>query len=208
MSSIDDILSWGAVKEHRAVLALDPASDCADAGALRKAYLKQSLICHPDRCNHPRATEAFQFVAEAYDVLSSGRPTNDMEDVTKVSLGEAFKMFSESMSQYATENGIEVSGQGDSVFDHMSQAFLFVDGFIGGLKKHNSSHEEKPPGRLKRWAENMATLGSIARQWSAIAEATRKEREAKEKEDRENGTDMPPKHHQKFNKKPPTSPSE
>jgi curved DNA-binding protein CbpA len=37
---------------------------------LRSSYKRLALTCHPDKCRHPRAEEAFKAVAKAYDVLS------------------------------------------------------------------------------------------------------------------------------------------
>mmetsp|Transcript_805 Transcript_805/g.1163 ORF Transcript_805/g.1163 Transcript_805/m.1163 type:complete len:281 (-) Transcript_805:117-959(-) len=40
-----------------------------DKAAMRRAYLKRSVKVHPDKNQDPRATEAFQKVAEAWNVL-------------------------------------------------------------------------------------------------------------------------------------------
>lgn len=41
-----------------------------DQEALKRAYRKVALKVHPDRCKHEKATEAFQKVSHAYEVLS------------------------------------------------------------------------------------------------------------------------------------------
>ncbi|EAU85634.2 hypothetical protein CC1G_06347 [Coprinopsis cinerea okayama7 len=49
-----------------------PNSPTLDKMTLRRAYLSRSRACHPDKFpGNPRATEAFQRVAVAYDVLST-----------------------------------------------------------------------------------------------------------------------------------------
>mmetsp|Transcript_11695 Transcript_11695/g.29582 ORF Transcript_11695/g.29582 Transcript_11695/m.29582 type:complete len:109 (-) Transcript_11695:820-1146(-) len=42
----------------------------SDEATLKKAYKKLALQFHPDRSKDPHATEKFQKVSEAYDVLS------------------------------------------------------------------------------------------------------------------------------------------
>jgi curved DNA-binding protein CbpA len=52
------------------VLGVSPQIIQIDQSSLRKAYLKTSVAVHPDKCNHPQATQAFQRVAEAWGTLS------------------------------------------------------------------------------------------------------------------------------------------
>ena len=42
---------------------------CSDDD-IRRGYKKMAMKVHPDRCKHPRATEAFQKVSHVYQVLS------------------------------------------------------------------------------------------------------------------------------------------
>lgn len=67
-------------EEHYAVLEILNACShyqvldvpiTVESAALRRAYLTKSVQVHPDKCNHPKATEAFQRVAEAWTVLSN-----------------------------------------------------------------------------------------------------------------------------------------
>lgn len=62
--SIDKIIS---AKDHYAVLNV-PIN--IEASKLRRAYLTASVKVHPDKNSDPRATQAFQRVAEAWNVLS------------------------------------------------------------------------------------------------------------------------------------------
>mmetsp|Transcript_6387 Transcript_6387/g.13160 ORF Transcript_6387/g.13160 Transcript_6387/m.13160 type:complete len:275 (+) Transcript_6387:84-908(+) len=64
---IDEILH---ATTHYDVLGVDSMD--LDTAALRKAYLRRSLKIHPDKSNDPRAKEAFQKVAQAWQVLSDG----------------------------------------------------------------------------------------------------------------------------------------
>lgn len=66
--------------EHEVVIEILNASthyevlgvpETVDSAALRRAYLTKSVQVHPDKCNDPKATEAFQRVAEAWQVLSN-----------------------------------------------------------------------------------------------------------------------------------------
>ena len=41
----------------------------SSGGDVRKSFQKMSLLIHPDKCQHPGATEAFQVVRSAYDIL-------------------------------------------------------------------------------------------------------------------------------------------
>lgn len=66
-SSIDDVLD---APDYYAVLGVPETLE--DIGALRRAYLSKSVQVHPDKNGDPRATEAFQKVAEAWNVLSDG----------------------------------------------------------------------------------------------------------------------------------------
>ncbi|GBG25751.1 DnaJ protein-like [Hondaea fermentalgiana] len=122
---------------------------------LRKAYLKRSMECHPDKTSHPRATEAFQRVAEAYDTLGDSlkRAQYDAREQTsspynfrqhgdtvvmEMSADQAFAMFAQAMNQYAEEHGIEHERQ-TTIFDHLASAFLYVDGWI------NPQHHNPTP---------------------------------------------------------------
>ena len=40
---------------------------------VRKAYRGVAIKVHPDKCSDPQATEAFQILSEAFDVLSNSR---------------------------------------------------------------------------------------------------------------------------------------
>jgi curved DNA-binding protein CbpA len=113
---------------------------------LRKAYLKRSMKAHPDKNTDDvaRATEAFQKVAQAYDVLGDPdkRKQYDMissvggswsdngtfggAEPVPVSPAEAFAMFTQAMEQYAREQGIETERQ-ETVFDSIASGLLAVD---------------------------------------------------------------------------------
>lgn len=62
---IEDILN---ASNHYKVLSV---SESVQGPELRRAYLTKSVQVHPDKCSDPRATEAFQRVAEAWTVLSN-----------------------------------------------------------------------------------------------------------------------------------------
>lgn len=62
---IEEILN---ASDHYKVLSVPESVDSAQ---LRRAYLTKSVKVHPDKCSDPRATEAFQRVAEAWTVLSN-----------------------------------------------------------------------------------------------------------------------------------------
>merc|ERR1719174_1762987 len=40
-----------------------------DRATVRKKYRLVALSCHPDKCKHPKATEAFQLLSEAFECL-------------------------------------------------------------------------------------------------------------------------------------------
>ena len=63
---IDEILQ---ASTHYDVLGVEDSMK-EDTAALRKAYLRRSLRIHPDKSDDPRAKEAFQKVAQAWQVLS------------------------------------------------------------------------------------------------------------------------------------------
>lgn len=60
---IDSILEAETLYEVLQVKKTDDLS----AAVLRKAYLKRSMQCHPDKSSHPRATEAFQVSPHSCD---------------------------------------------------------------------------------------------------------------------------------------------
>lgn len=66
---------------HYQVLGVDPSID--DAATLRRAYLTKSVQVHPDKCNDPQATQAFQRVAEAWTVLSDAEMRRDYDESLK-----------------------------------------------------------------------------------------------------------------------------
>jgi hypothetical protein len=49
--------------------ALGLPAEAAEAGAVKTAYRKAALQCHPDKSDDPRAEQAFKQLAEAYEVL-------------------------------------------------------------------------------------------------------------------------------------------
>jgi curved DNA-binding protein CbpA len=55
-------------KDHFSVLGLEPKRCCGSM--LRKAYRHTALKVHPDKCDEPRAIEAFRRLQEAFAVLS------------------------------------------------------------------------------------------------------------------------------------------
>ncbi|OHT06778.1 hypothetical protein TRFO_05468 [Tritrichomonas foetus] len=48
---------------------LNVSSDCS-SNEIKKNYRKLAIQVHPDRCQHKRATEAFQRISHAYQILS------------------------------------------------------------------------------------------------------------------------------------------
>ncbi|KAI8371596.1 uncharacterized protein BYT42DRAFT_580810 [Radiomyces spectabilis] len=64
---VDDILT---ATDYYQVLSVTPSCSKED---IRKAYIKKSRVCHPDRFvpAYPRATESFQLLALAYETLSN-----------------------------------------------------------------------------------------------------------------------------------------
>ena len=68
---IDRILNAGAC--HYAVLGLARG---ASEGEIKKAYHRACLAVHPDKCEDARATQAFQAVQRAFDVLKDATTRN------------------------------------------------------------------------------------------------------------------------------------
>jgi len=75
--------------EHDAVTEILNASDhyqvlgvpeTVQSAALRRAYLTKSVQVHPDKCSDPKATEAFQRVAEAWTVLSDDETRREYDE--------------------------------------------------------------------------------------------------------------------------------
>eukprot|EP00041_Stephanoeca_diplocostata_P037543 m.1424087 g.1424087 ORF g.1424087 m.1424087 type:complete len:564 (-) comp25059_c0_seq5:5-1696(-) len=68
------VIELGALDEHAAILNLAagkvPITTESSVSVMRKAYLKLSLVLHPDRCRHPDATKAFQALVRAFERLS------------------------------------------------------------------------------------------------------------------------------------------
>merc|ERR1719471_1948119 len=58
-------------KDFYSVLGVDRG--CSDEKAMKKAYRKKALKCHPDRNKAPGAEEAFKKLSKAYDCLRDKR---------------------------------------------------------------------------------------------------------------------------------------
>ncbi|KAJ3342354.1 DNA-directed RNA polymerase III subunit RPC3 [Gonapodya sp. JEL0774] len=72
---------------------------------IRKAYLGRSRTCHPDRCSHPRATEAFQCLATAYETLRqpTSRRLYDLQGEKPSTLSNPDETFSTAMAQVVAD---------------------------------------------------------------------------------------------------------
>lgn len=74
---IKRILELDELDEHASILniAIKPGDSSITSqtptGLIRKAYLKLSVMIHPDRCKHSDATKAFQALVKAFDRVSS-----------------------------------------------------------------------------------------------------------------------------------------
>lgn len=162
MAAVDEIL---AATSLYSVLGVDPADLSESSAGLRRAYLRRSMQVHPDKSPHANATQAFQRVAEAYDVLSdpskkaeydvsTGRGSRRRRPgagsggagvdvvVVEVPLEQAFEMFSSAMDQYAQEQGIEHTRQ-TTVFDRVASALLFVDGWINPEARRAAARQKE-----------------------------------------------------------------
>ena len=73
---ITDVLRFLAAGDCHAVLAIGPS---ATTNEIKKAYLTACRKFHPDKCSDDRATQAFQAVLEAYEVLSGTRPMQPLD---------------------------------------------------------------------------------------------------------------------------------
>mmetsp|Transcript_24927 Transcript_24927/g.40401 ORF Transcript_24927/g.40401 Transcript_24927/m.40401 type:complete len:213 (-) Transcript_24927:3578-4216(-) len=203
MSVVDEVLESTSLYR---VLGVNPDIPGSE---LRKAYLKRSMKCHPDKCAHPRATEAFQHVAEAYEILSDPAKRSEYDITTnrgnsshvfgqhniEVTPEQAFNMFAQAMEQIARDKGINYERK-DTVFDSLAWGFRYVDSWINPLeedKKENDTADKSkdadkekgennvPLSRLQYWANNLVTMGTIVSTASSIVKAQREEREAEEK---------------------------
>lgn len=75
---IKRVLELDELDEHIAILniattgsARDQINSQTPTNIIRKAYLKLSVMIHPDRCHHSDATKAFQALVKAFDRVSS-----------------------------------------------------------------------------------------------------------------------------------------
>ena len=91
---IDEILQ---ASTHYDVLGVDDMS--MDTASLRKAYLRRSVKVHPDKNPDERAQEAFQRVAQAWQILS--------DDTSRAQYDQALRQGRANMNQdySSTENG-------------------------------------------------------------------------------------------------------
>lgn len=76
MESLDAFLEAAPTRSLYEILGVPPT---AGAPALKKAYRRLCLWCHPDKNPHARAAEAFLLVCAAFEVLSdpAGRRAHD-----------------------------------------------------------------------------------------------------------------------------------
>ena len=78
MESLDAFLEAAPTRSLYEILGVPPT---ADAPALKKAYRRLCLWCHPDKNPHKRAAEAFLLVCSVFEALSdpAGRRAYDAE---------------------------------------------------------------------------------------------------------------------------------
>jgi curved DNA-binding protein CbpA len=71
----------GAFKHYYRVLGIDST---ADGVAIKAAFRRLALRCHPDRAKTARAARRFQEIREAYDVLSDPDRRREFDRVYRV----------------------------------------------------------------------------------------------------------------------------
>jgi curved DNA-binding protein CbpA len=60
--------------------ALLGVEEHATAGEVRKAFWRASLLTHPDKCDHPRAADAFAAITKAKDILADASQRRALDD--------------------------------------------------------------------------------------------------------------------------------
>ena len=93
---------WGDVKEadrfnevNRVLSAfkLNPFQQLglkldADREGIRRQYRKVSLLVHPDKCSHPKASAVFDLLGQAHKELQADDKWNELQYVFKMARGE------------------------------------------------------------------------------------------------------------------------
>jgi curved DNA-binding protein CbpA len=130
-SSIDEILD---APDYYAVLGVPKT---ADTGTLRRAYLSKSVQVHPDKNNDPRATEAFQRIAEAWNVLSDETTRAEYDERAKGNDNESYYMpppapsFQDALFAFATATSMMGGGSSSGV-GSMAQTIYWAEKLVQG----------------------------------------------------------------------------
>lgn len=98
-----------AAASHYEVLQVEPKQ--CEASVIRRNYIRISVKVHPDRNRSPNATQAFQRVAEAYEVLNDDEKRNNYDkqrDYDKSSHSSSWHSDAASATSFSFEDAIRV----------------------------------------------------------------------------------------------------
>ena len=140
--------------DYYAVLGV---SETVNAAALRRAYLARSVKVHPDKCNDPKATEAFQRVAEAWTVLSNDESRKEYDERGKhqadnephVYTPPPPPSFQEALFAFAAVTSM-MGGSRASAVGSMAQTMYWAEKLVQG----------RPECKTERTAHAAMALGS------------------------------------------------
>lgn len=169
----DDLIqSILSASNHYQVLGIDDKPATLTQTALRKAYLKRSVQVHPDKNASPHATEAFQRVAEAWNVLSDdetraqydARGSNDDEE-EHVYTPPPPPSFQEALFAFAAATSMMGGGaSGASVMSNMAQTLYWAEQLVQGRQNSRTTNEDEnediPPPSAEQAAQASLALGS------------------------------------------------
>lgn len=155
-SSIDDVLD---APDYYAVLGVPETLE--DTGALRRAYLSKSVQVHPDKNGDPRATEAFQKVAEAWNVLSDGKARDEYDQQRQRLKGihddseshytsPPAPSFQDALFAFATATSMMGGSSSSSAMGSMAQTLYWAEKLVQG----------RPEQGVEKTAHAAMALGS------------------------------------------------
>ncbi|KAL7566301.1 hypothetical protein ACA910_013627 [Epithemia clementina (nom. ined.)] len=171
IAEIDSVLS---ASNHYEVLDIQP-EDASDAAKLRTAYLRRSVKVHPDKNEGvPEATQAFQKVTQAYNVLSDEQSRRQYEKYgeqpSTSSREEPFyagstttgPSFQDAMFVFASVASMMAGARAGAAVD-VAQAMYFAESFLSKDKSIDLSDGKGKAQAAMAAGASLRVVGSAVR---------------------------------------------
>ena len=168
-ADIDCVLS---AQDYYEILGIQP-EDALDDAILRKAYLRRSVKVHPDKNDgDPRATQAFQRVTQAYNVLSDERSRAEYdrhgENSSDNDTGDTYyaraanPSYEDATFVFASVASMMGSGRAGAAAD-IAQAMYFAETFLSKDKEIDLSDGKSKAQAAMAAGASLRVVGSAVR---------------------------------------------